>query len=98
VPDVACGSGGPALFAAQTLGCSVTGIDIDEQGIAGANRTAAACGLMTGTQFLRADSNSELESETNSFDAIICIDAANHFENRREAYPEWAPSSFGRGV
>ena len=28
--DVACGSGGPALFLAREVGCAVTGVDINE--------------------------------------------------------------------
>ena len=34
VLEIACGSGGPALFMARTFGCHVTGIDINEKAIA----------------------------------------------------------------
>ena len=35
--EVGCGSGGPAIFLARTFGLKVTGIDINEAGIAAAN-------------------------------------------------------------
>src|SRR5215470_3000696 len=34
VLDVGCGSGGPALFLARERGCQVTGVDVNEAGIA----------------------------------------------------------------
>src|SRR5215510_10939491 len=33
VLDIGCGSGGPALFLAQEVGCRATGIDLNEAGI-----------------------------------------------------------------
>src|SRR5689334_7190275 len=47
VLDVACGSGGPALFMARTTGCHVTGIDINENGIHTANQMAYTQGMST---------------------------------------------------
>ena len=40
--EVACGSGGPALYVAAATGCRVTGIDLNESGVA----TATACALL----------------------------------------------------
>lgn len=51
VLDVACGSGGPALFIARTAGCHVTGIDINGNGINSANQKAQAEGMSVQAQF-----------------------------------------------
>jgi len=40
VLEIACGSGGPALFMARTIGCHIRGIDKNENGIATANKMA----------------------------------------------------------
>src|SRR5712692_6415306 len=39
--DVACGAGGPALRIAATTGCSVVGIDVQEQAVTTASSLAA---------------------------------------------------------
>jgi cyclopropane fatty-acyl-phospholipid synthase-like methyltransferase len=40
VLDVACGSGGPSLFIAQSTGARVTGVDVNEAAIATAAQAA----------------------------------------------------------
>ena len=40
-----CGSGGPALFLARTTGAQVIGVDVDEHGVAQANRMAQELGM-----------------------------------------------------
>src|SRR5882672_2279671 len=40
--EVASGSGGPALYLADTSGCRVTGIDANENAVATASQMAAA--------------------------------------------------------
>src|SRR3954469_16265600 len=49
--DVACGSGGPAMFIAQSTGCRVTGVDINESGIATARQSADVRGLQERVHF-----------------------------------------------
>src|SRR4051795_11773855 len=39
--EVASGSGGPALYVARTIGCRVTGVDVNEEGVATASGLAA---------------------------------------------------------
>src|SRR6476469_9394377 len=78
VLDVACGTGGPALFIAQTTGCRVTGIDINEDGIRTANRMALARGMSEQAHFLQGNAGQPLPFDDASFDAITCIDAINH--------------------
>src|SRR6266581_9620420 len=40
VLEVGSGSGGPALFVARTVGCRITGLDINAYGIKNANQLA----------------------------------------------------------
>lgn len=89
VLDVASGSGGPALFMARPIGCHVTGVDINEKGIATANEMAQAQGLASLVRFRQADASQPLPFEDQSFDAVICIDAINHLPNRSRVLAEW---------
>ena len=45
VLDIGSGSGGPALFLARTLGCQVTGLDINPSSTRAANAWAHSLGL-----------------------------------------------------
>ena len=87
--DVACGSGGPALFIAQTIGCRVTGVDINEAGVATARQTAEARQLSSRACFQHIDARERLPFEDAALDAIISIDAMNHFANRVELLRDW---------
>ncbi len=87
--DVACGSGGPALFTAHTTGCHVTGIDINQSGIRTGNQLAQARGLQSRVKFEHADASRLLPFPDASFDAIVSIDAMNHLYNRAEVLEEW---------
>lgn len=87
--DVACGSGGPALFIAKTIGCRVTGIDINEGGIATAQEQAKARGLHDRVTFQLTDAGGSLPFEDESIDAIISIDAMNHMPDRAKLFREW---------
>jgi SAM-dependent methyltransferase len=89
VLDVACGSGGPAIFMAQTTGCCVTGIDVNEAGINTGNQMAQVRGMRDRVQFKHIDASQPLPFEDASFDVIVCIDAINHLYNRAEVLGEW---------
>jgi ubiquinone/menaquinone biosynthesis C-methylase UbiE len=89
VLDVACGSGGPAVFMADSTGCTVTGIDVNEAGLVAAREAARARGLEQRASFLHADANEPLPFADASFDAIVCIDAINHFRDRGAVLREW---------
>jgi ubiquinone/menaquinone biosynthesis C-methylase UbiE len=89
VLDVACGSGGPALFIAQTLGCQVTGLDIEENGIGAAREMAQARGLQSRAKFEQGDASQPLPLPDASFDAVISIDAMNHLSRRAKVFAEW---------
>lgn len=89
VLDVACGSGGPAIFMAQTTGCRVTGIDINESGIHTARQMASSRGLGERARFEHIDAGRPLPFEEGTFDAIVCIDAMNHLWDRAEVMADW---------
>jgi SAM-dependent methyltransferase len=87
--EVASGSGGPALYFAQKTKCHVTGIDANESGVATANQLAAKSNQTDRVTFTVADATALLSFDDNSFDAILCIDALNHFPNRLNVFREW---------
>jgi SAM-dependent methyltransferase len=86
--EVASGSGGPALYLARKHGCRVTGIDINEEGLNTAKQAAEAAKL-EGVHFQFADLDKSLPFENESFDAVQCIDSANHFRDRLGFLGEW---------
>lgn len=90
VLEVACGSGGPACYVAQTTGCRLTGIDNTAEGVANARAIAKQQGLSDRTVFLEADANQRLPFDNAQFDALLCIDALNHLRDRRFVLNEWA--------
>lgn len=83
VLDVGCGSGGPAMFLARAIGLRVTGVDINEAGIAAANAAAIAAGLGQRAKFMCLDESGSLPFADRSFDAVQMIDAVNHIPDRR---------------
>jgi cyclopropane fatty-acyl-phospholipid synthase-like methyltransferase len=89
VLDVACGSGGPTLFMARSTGCSATGVDITYSGIHSAGETAAALDLASRATFQQVDAGGPLPFDDGSFDAVTCIDAIDHFQDRVSLFKEW---------
>jgi SAM-dependent methyltransferase len=89
VLEVASGSGGPALYVAETTGCRVTGIDANESGVATATTMAARAGLEARVAFRVADANASLPFDEGTFDAVLCIDSMNHFPRRDAVLREW---------
>lgn len=89
VLEVASGSGGPAIHLARALGCRVTGIDNDPDGVAGASRAAADAGVADRVRFQVADAQAALPFADGLFHAVICIDAMNHLLARARVLEEW---------
>jgi cyclopropane fatty-acyl-phospholipid synthase-like methyltransferase len=89
VLDVCCGSGGAAIFMAKAVGCRVTGVDINDEGIRAGMAQIAQAGLNERVQLRQADACSPIVFESESFDAIICIDAVNHLQDRRIVLEHW---------
>lgn len=88
--DVACGSGGPTLRVAARSGAQVTGVDIHADAIATARRKADALGLDKSARFEVVDARGSLPFPDATFDAVMCIDAINHLENRPRTLTDWA--------
>src|SRR5206468_9212059 len=87
--EVASGSGGPALFTAETTGCRITGVDLHEDGVAAANDAARERGLVDRARFVQADARARLPFPDGSFDAVICVDSMNHLYERIEIFRDW---------
>jgi len=89
VLEVASGSGGPALFLAQDVGCRVHGVDINSLGVARANEQARAMGLDSRVTFSEANADEPLPFASDTFDALLCIDAVHHFPERLQVLNDW---------
>jgi SAM-dependent methyltransferase len=89
VLEVACGSGGPALFMARETSCRVTGVDLHDAGVAVANASAAEQGLADRARFVQTDAREPLPFDDGSFDALLCIDSINHMYDRSRVLGEW---------
>ena len=87
--EVGSGSGGTALFVARTVGCRITGLDINASGIRNANLLARRQKLHGLAHFQRADASRRLPFATNSFDAILSNDAMCHLPRREAVLREW---------
>jgi SAM-dependent methyltransferase len=87
--EVASGSGGPAIFLAELSGARVTGIDINAHGVATAIQRAEARGLSERVAFQEVNVGAGLPFPDLTFDAILCIDSANHFPDRLGVLKEW---------
>ena len=86
--EIASGSGGPALYLAQKFNCQVTGLDINEEGVKTARQLARAAS-MPRARFQLADVTQRLPFPQETFDAVMCIDSANHFGDRLAVLREW---------
>jgi SAM-dependent methyltransferase len=87
--DIACGSGQTTLRIGEITGCSIVGVDIQEDGIKTALSLAKEKGFENSVDFKHLDGSEKLPFESESFDAIICIDAINHLPNRKKVLQEW---------
>lgn len=89
VLEVASGSGGPAIFLAGLCGARVTGLDINPHGVATATQRAETDGVADRVTFGVVDADARLPFPDRTFDALLCIDAANHFPHRLAVLKEW---------
>jgi len=80
--DVACGKGGSTKYLLEYYPLSrVTAINISEKQLESARRNVPDC------KFLQMNAT-ELDFENNSFDNIICVEAAFHFCTREKFFQE----------
>jgi SAM-dependent methyltransferase len=77
------------LYLAGAADCRVTGIDSDTGAIATATTLATRSSIADRVRFSVADANTRLPFDDRSFDAIVCIDAINHFLDRSAVLREW---------
>jgi len=88
VLEIASGSGGPALYLAKKFNCRITGLDINKEGIKTANQSAINAKI-TDAQFQLANVDERLPFDDETFDAVMCMDSANHFRDRLGVLREW---------
>lgn len=81
VLDIGCGLGGPAFALARKYGAEVTGIDLEPQLIARANRRAEELGLSNRTEF-RTVTLGDLPFPDRSFDLVFTSGALTQTEDK----------------
>jgi SAM-dependent methyltransferase len=89
VLEVGSGSGGPAVYLAAARGCRVTGVDINEHGVANAARLANERGLADRVTFHTVDASQPLPFAAGTFDAVLSNDAICHIPNRLAVLSDW---------
>ncbi|MET7396055.1 methyltransferase domain-containing protein [Dactylosporangium sp. NPDC005572] len=87
VLDVGCGIGGPALYLAGTLGCSVEGVTLSAAQAARANEKAAAAGLAGRAHFHQRDFSDNGYPDA-SFDALWAVESLMHIADRVAFFAE----------
>jgi cyclopropane fatty-acyl-phospholipid synthase-like methyltransferase len=97
VLDIACGSGGPALFLARETSCRVTGVDVNVSGIRAGQAQVATAGLQDRIDLHHLDVSSTLPFADQAFTAIVCMDAVNHLPDRGRLLVDWRRVLADRG-
>lgn len=86
--EIGCGSGRYALQLAETVGCSVLGVDINEPGIQNANSLARAANLSGRVAFEHRDVSKKLSYLDATFDAAFANDVMCHIPGRPTVFEE----------
>ena len=89
VLEVGSGSGGPAVYLAETRACRVTGVDINPHGVRNAGRLAEARGVADRARFRCVDAGAPLPFTAGSFDAVVSNDAICHIAQRLSMLQDW---------
>src|ERR1041384_6272395 len=82
VLEIGCGSGRYALQVAETVGCQVLGVDINERGVATAGQLAAALKMSKRVRFHVCDVSKPLPFADSSFSAVFSNDVLCHIPGR----------------
>ena len=87
VLDVGCGIGGPALYLAGALGCTVVGVTLSAQQAARATEKAAEAGLAERAEFHQLDALSTGFPDA-SFDVLWAVESLMHIADRDAFFAE----------
>jgi tocopherol O-methyltransferase len=87
VLDVGCGIGGPAMYLADPLGCTVEGITLSAAQAARANEKARAAGVDDRARFVQRDALSTGYPD-GSFDAVWALESLMHIPDRPAFFAE----------
>jgi len=82
VLEVGCGSGRYALHLAETVGCSIMGLDVNAPGIDNANQLATTSGVAARARFEQCDVSKGLRYNDETFDAAFANDVLCHIPGR----------------
>jgi SAM-dependent methyltransferase len=85
--DVACGAGGPGLWAARQSGASLVGIDPAKAGLRAARRRAGQVGLEGRSRF-EAGSFEQVRLPDATADAVMMVEAFQYAPNKRAGLTE----------
>jgi SAM-dependent methyltransferase len=88
VLEIGCGSGAYALHVARTIGCQVTGLDINALGIRTASKLALSSGMEEMVRFEVCDVAKPLPFANESFDAVFSNDVLCHVPGRSAVLDE----------
>jgi ubiquinone/menaquinone biosynthesis C-methylase UbiE len=80
--EIGSGAGGCAIHFAETVGCHITGLDVNSKAVQSAATSAQAKALSNRANFLQHDVSIGLPFEPGAFDAIYSNDAFCHIPNR----------------
>lgn len=82
VLELGCGSGGCAVHLAETVGCHVTGLDVNAEGIRAAGELSQAKGQSDRARFALTDAGRSFPVAAATFDAAYVNDALCHIPDR----------------
>jgi len=86
--DVACGAGGPGLWAAQQTGATLIGVDPSAAGLAAARQRAEHVGLASRATFQQGTFGRDVELQALVQRVIVTDDPRGAAERARESLPE----------
>ena len=89
VLEVGSGSGGPAVYLSAARGCRLTGVDINEHGVANAAKLAEARGVADRVEFRAVDASRPLPFRDGQFDVVVSNDAICHIRDRANVLRDW---------